>query len=103
MLSGAAVKDTAAYLETYGRIPDEVWIGSQNLSPADYLATLAEVTERIASGGAIPADVTIRQGHFTADRYVADDSPDLLGLADLSRRLSRAAHRRARESCRRGR
>ena len=42
---GAAVKDTAAYLETYGRIPDEVWIGSQNLSPADYLATLADVTE----------------------------------------------------------
>ncbi|HJY35176.1 MAG TPA: polysaccharide deacetylase family protein [Vicinamibacterales bacterium] len=76
---GAAVKDTAAYLATYGRIPDEVWIGSQNLSPTDYLATLADVTERIASGGAIPADVTIRQGHFTADRYVADDSTDLWG------------------------
>jgi peptidoglycan/xylan/chitin deacetylase (PgdA/CDA1 family) len=76
---GAAVKDTAAYLQAYGRIPDEIWIGSQNLSPADYLATLAEVTERIASGGAIPADVTLRQGHFTADHYVADDSPDLWG------------------------
>jgi hypothetical protein len=76
---GAAVKDTAAYLQAYGRIPDEIWIGSQNLSPADYLATLAEVTERIASGSAIPADVMLRQGHFTADHYVADDSPDLWG------------------------
>jgi hypothetical protein len=73
------VKDTAAYLQAYGRIPDEIWIGSQNLSPADYLATLADVTERIASGGAMPADVTLRQGHFTADHYVADDSPDLWG------------------------
>lgn len=76
---GAAVKDTAAYLQAYRRIPDEIWIGSQNLSPADYLATLADITERIGTGGAIPADVTLKQGHFTSDHYVADDSPDLWG------------------------
>jgi polysaccharide deacetylase len=76
---GAAVKDATEYLSVYGRIPDEIWIGSQNLSPADYLATLADVTERVGSGGAIPAEVTLKQGHFAADRYVAADSPDLWG------------------------
>jgi hypothetical protein len=73
----AAVRDTADYLQASGRIPDEIWIGSQNFSPADYLATLADVTEGIASGGATPASVTIREGAFTPDRYVAPDTPGL--------------------------
>jgi hypothetical protein len=73
----AAVRDTADNVKVYGRVPDEIWIGSQNLSPADYLATLADVAERVMTSGAPPPDVTIGQGHFTADHYVADDTPKL--------------------------
>ena len=48
------------------------------MSPADYLATLAGTFEDLASGKT-PSDVSRREGHYTADRYVADDSPGLWG------------------------
>jgi hypothetical protein len=56
-----------------------VWIGSQSLSPADYLATLAGVVETLIASGKPPVDVPRRAGRFTADRYVAQDSEPLWG------------------------
>jgi hypothetical protein len=47
------------------------------VSPADYLATLASATEEIMVTGRTPTDVVRKSGRFTADRYVADDSPAL--------------------------
>jgi hypothetical protein len=72
-----AVRDTADYCRTFHRLPDEVWFGAESLSPADYLATLGRVFEGLASSGTRPADVTPVEGRFTADRYVAGDSPAL--------------------------
>ncbi len=71
-----AIRDVAAYCAARKRVPDEVWIGAENLSPADFLATLGGALQ---SGGAarIPAQVERRTGRFTADRYVADDSVQL--------------------------
>jgi hypothetical protein len=74
-----AVRDTAAYCRAHRRMPDEVWIGAENLSPSDYLATLGSVVEGIAGSGRIPRDVPRRAGRFTSDRYVAEDSPKLWG------------------------
>ncbi|PYR56721.1 MAG: hypothetical protein DMF91_21270, partial [Acidobacteria bacterium] len=71
-----AVRDTSDYCRTSHRVPDEVWIGVESMSPADYLATLAGTFEDLASGKT-PSDVSRREGHYTADRYVADDSPAL--------------------------
>jgi NAD(P)-dependent dehydrogenase (short-subunit alcohol dehydrogenase family) len=51
--------------------------GSESLSPADYVATLASIYEAVVTSGAAPADVERRSGRFTADTYVADDSPQL--------------------------
>jgi len=73
------VFDVMGFLQTHGRIPDEVWIGAESLSPADYLATLGQALEDRLSTGQKPADVVRRSGHFTADRYVAEDSPALWG------------------------
>lgn len=73
------VRDTAAYIRTRRRVPDEVWIGAESLSPADYLATLAGAVEGILSSGHEPDQVERRPGRFTADRYVAEDSPALWG------------------------
>jgi peptidoglycan/xylan/chitin deacetylase (PgdA/CDA1 family) len=72
-----AIRDTAAYCRTYRRMPDEIWIGSESLSPADYLATLAAALEQVITSGQTPAAVERRSGHYTADRYVAQDSPKL--------------------------
>jgi hypothetical protein len=72
-----AVRDTAAYCRTFHRLPDEIWIGTENLSPADYLATLGGIVEDLMTSGKPPIDVTRRVGQYTADRYVAEDSPEL--------------------------
>jgi hypothetical protein len=58
-------------------VPDEIWIGAESLSPADYLATLAAALEGILASGRTPDRVDHVIGRFTADRYVAEDSPKL--------------------------
>jgi peptidoglycan/xylan/chitin deacetylase (PgdA/CDA1 family) len=74
-----AVRDTAQYCRATHRMPDEIWVGSESLSPADYLAMLADATATLIASGTPPAVVTRQTGRFTADRYVAADSPDLWG------------------------
>lgn len=72
-----AIRGTGAYLRAHKQLPAEVWIGSESLSPADYLVTLARAFETVAGSGAAPAQVERRTGRFTADRYVAEDSTKL--------------------------
>ena len=74
-----AVRDTAAYHRAHRRMPDEIWIGAENLSPSDYLATLGTVVEAMISSGRFPSDVERKTGRFTSDAYVAEDSPKLWG------------------------
>jgi peptidoglycan/xylan/chitin deacetylase (PgdA/CDA1 family) len=74
-----AVRNTADYYRSTRRVPDEVWIGSESLSPADYLATLARTFDDLAASGKPPADVIRREGRYTADSHVARDSPALWG------------------------
>jgi hypothetical protein len=74
-----AVRDTEDYGRTFHRLPDEVWIGAESLSPADYFATLARTLEDLITSGRTPAEVPRREGRYTADRYVAEDSPALWG------------------------
>jgi hypothetical protein len=73
----AAVRDTAAYVQAHRRVPDEVWVGAESLSPADYLATLGAAVDTIAATGRAPAQVVRQSGRLTTDRYVADDGPGL--------------------------
>jgi hypothetical protein len=75
----AAIRDTAEYCRTHQRIPDEVWIGAESVSPADFLAMLAGALEQVITSGQTPALVERRSGRYTADRYVAEDSPKLWG------------------------
>lgn len=74
-----AVRDAAAYSRAHRRVPDEIWVGAESLPPADYLAMLGTVIEGIVSSGRVPEQVGRGTGRFTADRYVADDSPELWG------------------------
>ena len=72
-----AVRDASDFCRTAHRLPDEIWIGSESMPPADYLATLAHVVEALITSGKPPATVTRYDGQFTADRFVAEDSPEL--------------------------
>ena len=74
-----ATRDTWDFCRLRGRLPDEIWIGSENLSPVDYLATLAHAFGDVVTTGQPPTTVARRAGRFTADRYVADDSAALWG------------------------
>jgi hypothetical protein len=73
-----AVAQVSQFCRTHGRIPDEVWIGAYSVSPQDYLATLGAVIEGRKNSNP-DAIITRLQGKFTADAYVAEDSPKLWG------------------------
>jgi len=72
-----AVRETSNYCGTFHRLPDEIWIGAESISPADYLATLSRVFVEVTTSGNLTREVTRLEGHFTADRYVAEDSVQL--------------------------
>jgi hypothetical protein len=75
----AAARDVADFTRTQKRMPDAVWFGVDSLSPQDYLATLAAVIEELIATGKKPEQVKVREGKFTADQYVAEDSTRLWG------------------------
>jgi hypothetical protein len=74
-----AVRQVSQFCRAHGRMPDEIWIGANSVSPQDYLATLGAVIEGRKNANDHLSDITFRQGNFTADRYVAEDSPGLWG------------------------
>jgi hypothetical protein len=73
-----AAAQVSQFCRTHGRIPDEVWIGAYSISPQDYLATLGAAIEGRKNSNAKEI-ITLLQGKFTADAYVAEDSPKLWG------------------------
>src|SRR5262249_22086398 len=73
----ATCLDVQSALRREHRIPNEVWIGSLALPPADYLATLGSVVEELIRDGKPRETISFREGNFTADQSVADDSPEI--------------------------
>ena len=73
----ATCLDVQSALRREHRIPNEVWIGSLALPPADYLATLGSVVEELIRDGKPRATVSFRVGNFTADQNVSEDSPEI--------------------------
>jgi hypothetical protein len=74
-----SVLDAADRCRAAHRVPDEIWVGTDSVAPADYLAMLATVVEDISTSGRAPSQVARAGGRFTVDRYVAEDSPALWG------------------------
>jgi peptidoglycan/xylan/chitin deacetylase (PgdA/CDA1 family) len=72
-----AAGDVAAFTAATGRVPTEVWVGSESLPPSDYLGMLGAAVETIITAGRPPSQVVRRSAAFGADRYVAADSPAL--------------------------
>lgn len=74
-----AARDTAEYISRNGRIPDEIWFGTDNLAPEDYLATIAAVLDEVLSSERLPDRVLVREGKKVFEKYVAENSPSLWG------------------------
>src|SRR5262245_26795828 len=74
-----SVLQVSQFCRTHGRMPDEIWIGASSISPQDYLATLGAVIEGWKNANDFLSDIALRQGKYTADRFVAEDSPRLWG------------------------
>ena len=72
-----AITDADGFCRVNQRMPDAIWVGTDSLSPADFLATLVPVVEHVIATGKAPSEVARVNGRFTADRYVADDSTEL--------------------------
>lgn len=69
------VRRTAEYCRTQKSIPNEIWLGASSISPADYLASLGGFVEARITTVNQPEIVELKQGNFTADKYVAKDDP----------------------------
>ncbi|MCD6450867.1 MAG: polysaccharide deacetylase family protein [Acidobacteria bacterium] len=78
------------------RIPNFIEVGKVKLAPADFLATLGWVTERVLSGEEVGKEFPIVKGHPSFERYVFGrdiwqwsvfpkgfSAPDLIELARL--------------------
>jgi len=73
----AACLDVQLALKKNQQIPNEIWMGSHPLSPADYLATLGEVVEQVLTTNYPKKTLPVRAGNFTAEQYVARDSLEI--------------------------
>jgi Polysaccharide deacetylase len=72
-----AVQEVSDHLAKHQTIPNEVTIGSSSIAPEDYLATISGLILQVNKEQKLPANVIIRKGNFTADKYVADDDPKI--------------------------
>lgn len=76
----AAVADTAPFLEKQGRIPSQVYVGSNPVAPADFLFAMAQAFLETESGGKLPDTIPLGQGTILAPaKQVAKDTPKVFG------------------------
>ena len=68
-----AAADARQSLHYHGRVPAAVWVGSQRLSPADFLVTATHLLRRIVlDGDGLPGEVTVSAGSIAGERHVGE-------------------------------
>jgi len=80
----AASARTSAFIAAHGRLPDSIWVGSDQLSPADFLATGADLLgtlvradrsgPRAAETHSHPSTAAIRSATMDLERHIHDSS-----------------------------
>jgi peptidoglycan/xylan/chitin deacetylase (PgdA/CDA1 family) len=73
------VLDVADFIHENRQVPSAVWFGSTAVSPERYLHALAQAASGILESGEPPKSVAVGPAHLDAEKYVADDSPELWG------------------------
>jgi hypothetical protein len=75
-----AVLDTREFIQTQQRVPANVFIGAESVSPADFLMGLASAYEHARQSGKLPEQVILgRNVILLPERQVAEDMPGLFG------------------------
>ena len=75
-----AVVDTREFIQTQQRVPANVFIGAESVSPADFLVGLASAYEHERQSGKLPEQVMLgRNIILLPERQVAEDTPGLFG------------------------
>ncbi len=69
-----------------GRIPAVVWVAGKAVAPEDFAASLGGIVEKLANVSLFPErsfvckkEFPLKQGNFTAEKYVSEDRPGLWG------------------------
>lgn len=74
------MEDTLSFVKHNHRVPARVFLGTQKIAPADFLAAMASVLVRPESEITDRAKVKIPQGTTVAtEKYIAADTPKLFG------------------------
>ena len=62
-----AKSDAVAFIRAEGRLPAEVWIGSETMAPADFAATLA-------ADDSVSASVAVRKANLEMAQYISTET-----------------------------
>jgi hypothetical protein len=75
-----AVLDAREFIQTHQRVPARVFIGTEAVSPADFLVGLASAYEHERKNGKLPEQVILGKGVILLSAHqVAEDTPGLFG------------------------
>ena len=77
-----ALRDVRNFIGTEHRVPACVFIGAERVAPADFLVGMASACAFYLEHGRLPLKEGVRLGHGAvtgAERYVAEDTPELFG------------------------
>lgn len=69
-------KDMRSYLEAHQQIPPEVWVGSQAITPENYLVQLMQLLERNTRSN-VREQPFIKDPELLSKKHIADDHPNL--------------------------
>jgi len=75
-------RDVLNYIQTEGRVPARVFVGSDTVAPTDYLVALARVYDSYRKNGKLPTDegVSVPSNvELLPTRHIAEDTPGLFG------------------------
>ncbi len=76
-----SLRDVADFLNTNRRVPARVFVGSEQVAPADFLVALAAAYQSYASSGRMQTgNIGVGQGvQLDPERFIAADTPNLFG------------------------
>ena len=75
-------RDVLDFIETQRRVPSRVFVGANQVAPADFLIGLAAVYESYRTHGVLPLDEGVVLGNkpeVLPERHIAADTPELFG------------------------
>jgi hypothetical protein len=83
------------FIEDAGRLPVGVYIGSEKMPPADFLAAASDTLVSIGGSGQLPNEIKLRKGNLILEKNVTGEGAwgwvifpegfDAPGLIDLGK------------------